>query len=29
VVYDLLNPSNTGMRVATPLSRYLGKNRPG
>ncbi|MFT3965327.1 MAG: lytic transglycosylase domain-containing protein [Sphingobium sp.] len=28
VVYDLLNPGNT-MRVAAPLSRYLGKNRPG
>lgn len=29
VVYDLLNPVNSGVRVATPLSRYLGKNRPG
>jgi len=29
VVYDLLNPSNTGPRVATPLSRYLGKLQPG
>ena len=29
VVYDLLNPQNSGVRVAAPLSRYLGKYRPG
>lgn len=29
VVYDQLNPRNTGQRTITPLSRYLGKNRPG
>ncbi len=29
VVYDQLNPRNGGMRTATPLSRFLGKNRPG
>ncbi|HEX7858595.1 MAG TPA: lytic transglycosylase domain-containing protein [Sphingobium sp.] len=30
VVYDLLNPNNnSGMRGAAPLSRYLGKNKPG
>lgn len=29
VVYDLLNPANSGLRTQTPLSRYLGKNRPG
>ncbi|HEX7821578.1 MAG TPA: lytic transglycosylase domain-containing protein [Sphingobium sp.] len=29
VVYDQLNPRNSGLRTATPLSRYLGKNRPG
>ncbi|MCE7798354.1 lytic transglycosylase domain-containing protein [Sphingobium sufflavum] len=29
VVYDQLNPRTGGLRTATPLSRYLGKNRPG
>ncbi|MET0360896.1 MAG: lytic transglycosylase domain-containing protein, partial [Sphingobium sp.] len=29
VVYDQLNPRSSGLRTATPLSRYLGKNRPG
>jgi soluble lytic murein transglycosylase len=29
VVYDLLNPRNGSVRVAAPLSRYLGKQRPG
>jgi soluble lytic murein transglycosylase len=29
VVYDLLNPRNGSVRVTAPLSRYLGKQRPG
>jgi soluble lytic murein transglycosylase len=29
VVYDLLNPQNSGVRAGAPLSRYLGKFRPG
>jgi soluble lytic murein transglycosylase len=29
VVYDLLNPRNSGLRIGSPLSRYLGKNQPG
>jgi soluble lytic murein transglycosylase len=29
VVYDLLNPGRQSSRIAAPLSRYLGKDRPG
>lgn len=29
VVYDLLNPRNGNARIAAPLSRYLGKQKPG
>lgn len=29
VIYDLLNPGNQNVRIAAPLSRYLGKNTPG
>ncbi|HTH28430.1 MAG TPA: lytic transglycosylase domain-containing protein [Sphingobium sp.] len=29
VIYDLINPRNGGSRVSAPLSRYLGKQKPG
>ncbi len=29
VIYDTVNPNHGGVRIAAPLSRYLGKSSPG